>query len=92
MIFTGKSADGSDMYPAMGMFVSPDGKQWSNQPYTKEDRMWKAIYPELAKRLNSLKDEYELILNKKSTLSRRHRDYVIHLMTFENETNGGNNE
>ena len=32
-LYTGKSADGSDMYPAQGMYMSPDGEQWSNQPY-----------------------------------------------------------
>lgn len=85
MIYTGKSADGSDMYPAMGVFVSPDGEQWSSEPYTKEDKMWQELYPELRKRLNSLGMEYELVLAKKSTLSRRHRDYVVHLMTFKDE-------
>jgi len=83
MIFTGKSADGSDAYPAKGVYLSPDGKEWSNMPYTKEDKMWEALYPELAKRLHSLEMEYELILQKKSTMSRRHRDYVVHLMAFD---------
>lgn len=83
MIFTGKSADGSDMYPAKGVYVSPDGKEWSNMPYTKEDKMWEELYPYLAKNLRSLKDEYELINQKKSPLSRRLRDYVKHLMEVE---------
>lgn len=80
MIFTGKSEDGSDAYPSMGMFVSPNGQQWSNKPYTKEDRMWQELYPHLAKNLRSLKDEYELILQKKSNLSSRLRNYVKQLM------------
>jgi len=83
MILTGKSADGSDAYPALGVFQSPDGEQWSNQPYTKEDKMWLELYPYLAKNLRSLKDEYELVKEKKSNLSRRLRDYVIHLMEVE---------
>lgn len=83
MIFTGKSADGSDMYPAQGVYVSPDGEQWSNKPYTKEDRMWGEIYPHLAKNLRSLEDEYELINQRKSTLSKRLRDYVKHIMEEE---------
>jgi hypothetical protein len=87
MIFTGKSADGSDAYPALGMFVSPDGKQWSNQPFTKEDKMWAQIYNHLASNLRSLRMEYDLILNKQSTLSRRHRDYIVYLMTHEEVTN-----
>ena len=70
-IYTGKSADGSDMYPAQGVFVSPDGQEWSNMPYTKEDKMWIELYPYLAKNLRSLKDEYSLIQQKKSGLSRR---------------------
>ena len=80
MILTGKSADGSDAYPAQGVFVSPDGEQWSNMPYTKEDKIWQELYPYLAKNLRSLKDEYELIKQKKSQLSRRLRDFVIYLM------------
>ena len=60
MILTGKSADGSDAYPPQGIFVSYDGNQWSNKPYTKEDRMWQELYPYLVKHLRSLKDEYEL--------------------------------
>lgn len=85
MIYTGKSADGSDMYPAMGVFVRPDGEEWSSEPYTEEDKMWQELYPELRKRLNSLRMEYGLVLDKKSTLSKRHRDYVVHLMTFKDE-------
>ena len=83
MILTGKSADGSDAYPAQGVFVSPDSEQWSNKPYTKEDRMWQELYPYLAKHLRSLKDEYELIKQKKSNLSKRLRDYVVHLIEVE---------
>lgn len=85
MIFTGKSADGSDAYPAEGLYLSPDGEQWSSEPYTKEQKMYHSLYPELAKRLHLLDEEYELILQKKSTLSIRHRDYVVHLMTKDYE-------
>jgi hypothetical protein len=84
MIFTGKSADGSDMYPVKGVYVNPNNdNEWSNKPYTKEDKMWEELYPYLAKNLRSLKDEYELINQKKSPLSRRLRDYVKHLMEVE---------
>lgn len=82
-IYRGKSADGSDIYPAQGVFVSPDGEQWSNQPYTKEDKMWQELYPYLAKNLRSLKDEYDLIQQKKSDLSKRLRDFVVHLIETE---------
>ena len=85
MIFTGKSVDGSDMYPVKGVFVRPDGKEWSNMPYTKEDKMWDKLYPELAKRRTTLAKEYKLVLTKNSTLSRQLRDFVIHLMTYNND-------
>ena len=83
MIFTGKSADGSDMYPANGLYLSPDGEQWSNMPFTKEDKMWGQIYDHLASNLRSPRMEYELIQQKKSKLSRRLRDHLVYLM--ENE-------
>lgn len=83
MILTGKSADGSDAYPAQGLFLSPDGNQWSNKPYTKEDKMWQELYPYLAKNLRSIKDEYNLIQQKNSKLSRSLREYVKHLMEVE---------
>jgi len=83
MIFIGKSADGSDMYPANGVYLSPDGEQWSNMPFTKEDKMWGQIYDHLASNLRSPRMEYELIQQKKSKLSRRLRDHLVYLM--ENE-------
>ena len=83
MIYTGKSADGSDMYPANGLYISPDGEQWSNMPFTKEDKMWDQIYNHLASNLRSPRMEYELIQQKKSKLSRRLRDHLVYLM--ENE-------
>jgi hypothetical protein len=83
MILTGKSADGSDAYPVQGMFVSPNGEEWSNKPYTKEDKMWGELYPYLAKNLRSLNDEYELIKENRSNLNRRLREFVIHLKEVE---------
>jgi hypothetical protein len=80
MIFTGKSADGSDMFPANGVYLSPDGEQWSNIPFTKEDKMWEQIYNHLATNLRSLQMEYDLIQQKKSTLSRRLRDHIVYLI------------
>ena len=80
MIYTGKSADGSDAYPVMGAFVSPDGKEWSSEPYTKEDKMYQELYFHLSKNLRYIEEEYESIQQKKSQLSVRLRNYVIHLM------------
>ena len=80
MIYSGRSEDGSDMYPVKGVYVSPDEEEWSNMPYTKEDKMWEELYPHLAKNLRSLGDEYELIKQKQSKLGTRLRNYVTHLM------------
>jgi hypothetical protein len=79
-IYKGKSADGSDMYPVQGAFVSPDGKEWSNKPYTKQDKMYQELYFHLSKNQRFIEEEFELILNKQSTLSSRLRDYVKHLI------------
>lgn len=35
-IFTGKTADGSDMHEVQGMYVSPCGKYWSSEPYAAD--------------------------------------------------------
>ena len=80
MILTGRSEDGSDAYPAMGVFTSPDGEEWSNKPYTKEDKMWEKVYNHLSKNLRTLRDEYEMIMDKKSTLPRVLRDYIVWIM------------
>lgn len=80
MIFTGKSADGSDAYPAKGVYLSPDGEEWSNMPYTKEDRMSEEVYDYLASNLRSLRMEYNLIKEKKSKLSRSLRDYIVSII------------
>jgi hypothetical protein len=61
----------------MGMFASPDGEEWSSEPYTKEDKMWEKVYNHLSKNLRTLRDEYEMIMNKKSTLPRVLRDYIV---------------
>jgi hypothetical protein len=80
MILTGRSEDGSDAYPAMSMFASPDGEEWSNKPYTKEDKMWEKVYKHLSQNRRTLGDEYEMIMNKKSTLPRVLRDYIVWVM------------
>ena len=80
MILTGRCEDGSDSYPAMGVFTSPDGEEWSNKPYTKEDKMWEKVYNHLSKNLRTLRDEYEMIMDKKSTLPRVLRDYIVWIM------------
>jgi hypothetical protein len=80
MMYSGTSEDGSDMYPTMGVFVSPDGEEWSSEPYTKEQKMYREVYYHIAKNLRSLEDEYELIQQKKSELSTRLRNFVVYLI------------
>ena len=81
MIFTGKSADGSDMREVEGVYVHPDGKQWSSQPWiiTKEDKMYWEIRDHIDGK-RSLQDEYDLVKAKKSTLSRALRDFLVKFM------------
>lgn len=83
-IYTGKSADGSDMKEFEGFHVSPDGKEFSNMPYPKSplDRCWERIYVHLYQNLRSMRDEYLLIQNKQSLLSRKERDLLV--MMVEN--------
>lgn len=83
--YTGKSADGSDMKEVMGAFVSPDGKEWSNMPYTEEDRIYEKIFNHI-NGIRTFRDEYNLILAKKSTLPRKCRDYLVKMIESEKTT------
>jgi hypothetical protein len=86
--YTGKTADGSDMLQT-GVYLSPDGNEWSNKPYTEEQKMkekehnihWKVFDHISGKR--TLRDEYDLIKEKKSTLSKTCRDYVKQIIESE---------
>ena len=91
-IFYGKSADGSDAKIFEGVYHNEVTGQWSNDPnmiFTREEmkdqRMYIFIYEYLAKNLRSLKDEYDLIVAKKSELSKSYRDYIIN--RIENKQN-----
>jgi hypothetical protein len=59
----------------------PDGKIWSNKPWilTKEDRMYWTIRDHIDGK-RSLQDEYNLVKEKKSTLSRTLRDFLVKFM------------
>jgi hypothetical protein len=81
MIYTGTTPDGSDMREVEGVYVHPDGKQWSSQPWiiTKEDKMYWEIRNHIDGK-RSLQDEYDLVKAKKSTLSRVLRDFLVKFM------------
>ena len=86
-IYTGGSADGWDMREAKGMYVSPDGNQWSNIPYTDEERAYDKAYNAETRMIRSishkiktfedLETEYQLILQKKSNFSVRQRQFIV---------------
>tara|TARA_R110000868_G_scaffold67266_1_gene199806 strand:+ start:884 stop:1168 length:285 start_codon:yes stop_codon:yes gene_type:complete len=82
-IYTGKSGDGSDMTEFGGVHTNPENpEEWSNMPFppSKKQRMAFEIYDHITSNNRSLKDEYELVQQKKSTLSRRLREFVIELV------------
>jgi hypothetical protein len=83
-IYTGKSADGSDMHEALGVFTNPNNPdEWSNKPYNKEQRQIAKdhrTYVELIGYMNgkyTLQDCYEQIKNKTFPLTNRYKKYVL---------------
>ena len=88
-IFTGKSADGSDAQVAEGVYLNPNNQEeWSNTPYppSKGQKMAWDIYDHITANNRTLKEEYDLIQQKKSKLSKRLRDFVVLLIeNYEEE-------
>lgn len=84
--YTGSSADGRDIRPAEGMYVSEDGTWWSSEPITPEQKEYsknlRALYNHIDGK-RTPRDEYNLIKEKKSKLPRSVRDWVI--KQFEHE-------
>lgn len=90
MLYTGQSEDGSDAIQA-GVYLSPDGKEWSSEPYTEEQKqhekdvnMYKGIITYLREKHQENKgfdgkllSEYHLVLHKKSKLTRKQRDWLV---------------
>jgi len=68
-----------------GMFVSEDGKTWGNRPFTKKQRMYEILYDHCAANLRTFRDEYELVMQKKSTLSASVRAYLIYIIEESKE-------
>jgi hypothetical protein len=86
-IFYGQSADGSDMKMFEGVYHNEVTDKWSNIPemiFTKkerkEQRVYSFVYDYLAKNHRSFIDEYELIIAKKSELSKLYRDYIVNII------------
>jgi hypothetical protein len=87
-MYTGKSADGSDMVE-MGAGVYDLGNgMWGDMPLppSKGQKMAWEIYDHIAANNRTLKEEYDLVQQKTSTLSRRLRDFVVLLIeNYEEE-------
>ena len=87
-IITGKSEDGSDAQVAEGVYTNPENpEEWYNMPYppSKEQKMAWEIYDHITANRCSIRDEYNLIQQKKSTLSRRLRDFIVELIELYEE-------
>ncbi len=71
--FTGRTKDGSDMKEVQGMYISEDGKSWSNQPYPITREMTRHLrYANL-----TLKEAHEAILNGTSLASKKVQKYLL---------------
>ena len=80
MILTGSSKDGRDARPFEGMYMHPNGKTWSSQPITKEQKEHSKGYRGVVKEIDgkrSFKDEYNRVLEKRSKLSKWLRDWLV---------------
>ena len=79
-IYTGKSADGSDMREAEGVYINPNNPdEWSNQMYpeqAKEHRTYLEVFNYMDGKY-TLNDVYKQILEKSCLLNKRCRDYVL---------------
>ena len=76
-IYTGSSADGSDIRQVRGMYISPDGNEFSNMPYTKEQRIYDTCYTHIAKYQRSFRMEYDIIKQGKSILPKACRLWIV---------------
>lgn len=95
--YTGKSADGSDMKEVEGVYDYGNG-MWGNTPppgYGTKRSPIERMIDELAEYLvdneRTIEEEYKLVEQKKSQLSKRMRDFVViaYAMEQAKETNEG---
>lgn len=83
-IYTGKTADGSDMHETLGVFINPNNKnEWSTTPYNKEQRQivkdhrTKLEVLEYMSGRFTLRDCYNQIKKRTFGLSARCKRYVL---------------
>lgn len=92
MFFTGSSADGSDMRPALGMFVDNEENptKWSTAPFTDAQREYVKKYNFHWKLMKKCDYDMEVIYHKIKDGSVRfftkvEKDYIVE--QFENQDN-----
>jgi hypothetical protein len=79
-IYTGTTADGSDMKLAEGVYVNPDNEnEWSSEMYPsqKKEANQKERVMDYMNGVYCLNDVRDQILRKECSLSRSDRDYVM---------------
>lgn len=78
MIYTGKTADGSDMHVAEGMYESPCGVYWSSKPITREQKAYSMVHNHCAKYLKTWRQLHDQIkAGSKENLPKWVRDWLI---------------
>ena len=96
-IITGKSADGSDAQVVEGVYDYGNG-QWGVHPpdhaihgmkRSPIERAYNEVMDYVEKNGRTVQEEYELIQQKKSQLSRRLRDFVELLIEIEKHNPSG---
>jgi hypothetical protein len=92
-IYTGNSADGSDAKIAEGVYdygngqwgVMPPGDAMHSSPMKRSpiERAYNEVMDYIEKHNRTLQEEYELIQQRKSNLSKRLRDFVELMIEIE---------
>lgn len=84
-------------YEPRGMFTSPDGKEWSNKPYTKLQKSiykserrfahtFEKIIEHLSRTNRTIMEEVNLIKSNKSTLPRYCKDWLLNTKYGKDES------
>lgn len=88
-MFTGKSADGSDMQEVEGVYDYGNG-MWGNTPppgygmkRSPVERAYNEVMDYIEKNNRTLQEEFELVQQKKSQLTKRLRDFVELMIEIE---------
>jgi len=91
MFITGKGIGFGTSRPVYGMFTSPDGEEWSNMPFTKEQKIDEQRFNKYWDIMNFYGNEKEfeeiseLIQQKVCKLSRKDREFVLTYLKYHND-------